>query len=112
FHSACVRILRAHGEAIGLPRHFTIYDEDDRVALVKECMKEGELADRTFTPSSAAHRISYLKNQLTAVQDALRDARGPREQTAALVYSRYEKRLREIGRASCRERVEVGEGEG
>ena len=97
FHSACVRILRAHGEAIGLPRHFTIYDEDDRVALVKECMKEGELVDRTFTPSSAAHRISYLKNQMTGVQDALRDARGPWEQKAALVYSRYEKRLRETG---------------
>jgi len=88
---------KAHGEAIGLPRHFTIYDEDDRVALVKECMKEGELADRTFTPSSAAHRISYLKNQMTGVQDALRDARGPWEQKAALVYSRYEKRLRETG---------------
>jgi DNA helicase II / ATP-dependent DNA helicase PcrA len=97
FHSACVRILRAHGEAIGLPRHFTIYDEDDRVALVKECMKEGELADRTFTPSAAAHRISYLKNQMASVQDALRDARGPWEQKAALVYSRYEKRIREAG---------------
>ena len=97
FHSACVRILRAHGEAIGVPRHFTIYDEDDRAALVKECMKEGELAERTFTPSAAAHRISYLKNQMVSVQDALRDARGPWEQKAALVYSRYEKRIREAG---------------
>ena len=97
FHSACVRILRAHGEAIGVPRHFTIYDEDDRVALVKECMKEGELADRTFTPSAAAHRISYLKNQMIGVQEALRDARGPWERKAALVYSRYEKRLRDAG---------------
>ncbi|HZF04922.1 MAG TPA: UvrD-helicase domain-containing protein, partial [Patescibacteria group bacterium] len=95
FHSACVRILRAHGEAIGLPRHFTIYDEDDRAALIRECMKEGELAERTFTPSAAAHRISYLKNQMVSVQDALRDARGPWEQKAALVYSRYEKRIRE-----------------
>ncbi len=33
---------------LGLPSHFTIYDEDDRLALVKECMKEGELADRTL----------------------------------------------------------------
>jgi DNA helicase-2/ATP-dependent DNA helicase PcrA len=97
FHSACVRILRRHGTHIGLPPHFTIYDEDDRVALVKECMKEGELADRTFTPSAAAHRISYLKNQMTAVSEALRDARGPWEKKAALVYSRYEKRLRETG---------------
>src|ERR671928_1612248 len=97
FHSACVRILRVHGEHIGLPRHFTIYDEDDRLALVKECMKEGELVDRGFTPSAAGHRISYLKNQMVSVQDALRDARGPWEQKAALVYSRYEKRIREAG---------------
>ena len=34
---------------------------------------------------------------MTGVQDALRDARGPWEQKAALVYSRYEKRLRETG---------------
>jgi DNA helicase-2/ATP-dependent DNA helicase PcrA len=99
FHSACVRILRRHGEHIGLPRHFTIYDEDDRAALVKECMREGELADRSFTPSAAGHRISYLKNQMIGVPEALRDARGPWEQKAALVYSRYEKRLKETGAA-------------
>jgi ATP-dependent DNA helicase UvrD/PcrA len=97
FHSVCVRILRQHGTHVGLPPHFTIYDEDDRLALVKECMKEGELADRSFTPSAAVHRISYLKNQMTAVSEALRDARGPWEKKAALVYSRYEKRLRETG---------------
>ncbi|RPH73932.1 MAG: DNA helicase II, partial [Candidatus Rokuibacteriota bacterium] len=97
FHSVCVRILRQHGTHVGLPSHFTIYDEDDRLALVKECMKDGELADRSLTPSTAAHRISYLKNQMTAVSEALRDARGPWEKKAALVYSRYDKRLRETG---------------
>jgi DNA helicase-2/ATP-dependent DNA helicase PcrA len=97
FHSACVRILRQHGTHVGLPAHFTIYDEDDRLSLVKECMKEGELADRTFTPSAAAHRISFLKNQMIGVPEALRDARGPWEKKAALVYSRYDKRLRETG---------------
>ena len=97
FHSACVRILRQHGKHIGLPSHFTIYDEDDRLALVKECMKEGELAERSFTPSGAVHRISYMKNQMITVADALRDAGGPWEKKAALVYSRYEKRLKEVG---------------
>ena len=97
FHSACVRILRQHAAHVGLPPHFTIYDEDDRLALVKECMKDGELADRAFMPSAAVHRISYLKNQMTTVAEALRDARGPWEKKAALVYSRYEKRLRETG---------------
>jgi DNA helicase-2/ATP-dependent DNA helicase PcrA len=97
FHSACARVLRQHGRHIGLAPSFTIYDEDDRQALVRECMKEGELADRTFTPAAAVHRISFWKNQMTSVADALRDARGPWEQKAALVYSRYEKRLRETG---------------
>jgi DNA helicase-2/ATP-dependent DNA helicase PcrA len=97
FHSVCVRILRRHGTHLGLPSHFTIYDEDDRRALVKECMKEGELAERSFTPSAVAHRISYLKNHMTSVADTLRDARGPWEQKLALVYSRYDKRLRETG---------------
>ena len=97
FHSVCVRILRQSGRHVGLPPHFTIYDEDDRLALVKECMKEGELAERAFTPATAAHRISYWKNQMVAVGDALREARGPWEQKAALVYSRYDKRLKEIG---------------
>jgi DNA helicase-2/ATP-dependent DNA helicase PcrA len=97
FHSACVRILRQHGRHIDLRPGFTIYDEDDRLALVKECMRAGELADRAFTPSVAVHRISYLKNQMVTAADALRDARGPWEQKAALVYSRYEKRLKETG---------------
>jgi DNA helicase-2/ATP-dependent DNA helicase PcrA len=97
FHSACVRILRQHGARIELPPQFTIYDEDDRLALVKGCMREGELADRSFTPSAAVHRISAWKNQMLTVPEALAGARGPWEQRAALVYSRYDKRLREVG---------------
>ncbi|HXH83580.1 MAG TPA: UvrD-helicase domain-containing protein, partial [Candidatus Tectomicrobia bacterium] len=97
FHSVCVRMLRQHAAQAGLPAGFTIYDEDDRLALVKECMKEGELADRSFTPGAAVHRISFWKNQMVDVAEALREARGPWERKAALVYSRYEKRLRETG---------------
>ena len=89
FHSVCVRMLRQHGKHIELPPGFVIYDEDDRQSLVKACMKEGELAERSFTPSAVAHRISYMKNHMITVADALRDARGPWEQKLALVYSRY-----------------------
>jgi len=97
FHAVCVRILRQHGRHIGLPSQFVIYDEDDRQALVKACMKEGELAERSFTPSIVAHRISYMKNHMITVADALRDARGPWEQKLALVYSRYEKAIKAAG---------------
>jgi DNA helicase-2/ATP-dependent DNA helicase PcrA len=97
FHSVCVRVLRQHGKHIDLPPSFVIYDEDDRQALVKACMKEGELAERSFTPSAVAHRISYMKNHMITVADALRDARGPWEQKLALVYSRYEKQIKAAG---------------
>jgi DNA helicase-2/ATP-dependent DNA helicase PcrA len=97
FHAVCVRVLRRHGRHIELPPSFVIYDEDDRLALVKACMKEGELAERSFTPSAVAHRISYLKNHMISVADTLRDARGPWEQKLALVYSRYEKQIRAAG---------------
>jgi DNA helicase-2/ATP-dependent DNA helicase PcrA len=97
FHSACVRILRQHGRFIGLRPSFVIYDEDDRAALVKECMKDGELSERSFTPAAVAQRISYFKNHMLAPADAQTQARGPWEEKVALVFQRYQERLQASG---------------
>ncbi|MFT6292390.1 MAG: DNA helicase-2/ATP-dependent DNA helicase PcrA, partial [Ilumatobacter sp.] len=40
FHSACVRILRANGEAIGYPRRFSIYDSADSNRLVSYVIRD------------------------------------------------------------------------
>ena len=93
FHSACVRILRQHIRHIGYPPHFTIYDEDDRLALVKECMRELDLTDRTWTPASLVQRISAAKNQMVSVEDVEQAARGPREEKIAELFRRYQERL-------------------
>ena len=93
FHAACVRILRAHIRHIGYPPHFTIYDEDDRLSLVKECMRELDLTDRTWTPASLVHRISAAKNQMVSVGDVEHAARSPREERTAQLYRRYQERL-------------------
>src|SRR5574341_2542650 len=93
FHSACVRILRRHIAHIGYPPHFTIYDEDDRLALVKECMRELDLTDRAWAPASLAQRISAAKNQMVSVEDLERGARGPREEKVAALFRRYHERL-------------------
>src|SRR5258706_9203482 len=50
FHSTCVRILRRDGPAAGIPRDFTIYDEDAQLALVKMVVKELGLDDHVYTP--------------------------------------------------------------
>ena len=93
FHSVCVRILRAHIRHLGVSPRFTIYDEDDRLALVKECMRELDLADRTWTPATLVHRISAAKNQMLTLEEVERQARGPREEQIALLFRRYQERL-------------------
>ena len=93
FHSACVRILRQHIRHIGYPTHFTIYDEDDRLQLVKECMRELDMADRTWTPASLVQRISAAKNQMVSLEEVEQAARGPREERIATLFRRYQERL-------------------
>ncbi|MFH1808008.1 MAG: UvrD-helicase domain-containing protein [Pseudomonadota bacterium] len=38
FHSACARILREHGESVGLSPHFTIYDDEESARLVQQLL--------------------------------------------------------------------------
>src|SRR5439155_819709 len=79
FHSACVRILRQHIRHIGYPPHFTIYDQDDCLQLVQECMRELDMTDRTWTPAATAQRISAAKDQMVAHEE---DDRAPPEPPA------------------------------
>ena len=97
FHSTCVRILREHIRHIGYKPHFVIYDEDDRLAVVKECMREQDMDERALTPSAIAYRISHAKNQMLSAEDVEQAARGPREEQIAAVYRRYQERLAESG---------------
>ena len=95
FHSTCVRILREHGRHIGIPAAFVIYDEDDRLTLVRECLRAAELDERALTPASVVHMISRAKNQMLPVAEVERQARTPREQQVGLLFRRYEARLAE-----------------
>lgn len=93
FHSTCVRILREHVRHLGLSPNFVIYDEDDRLTLVKECLRAEELDERALPPASVVHQISQAKNQMLTLEEVERLARTPREQRVALVFRRYQARL-------------------
>src|SRR5215475_8474502 len=80
FHSVCVRMLRERAAQAGLPAGFVIYDEDDRLAIVKEAMREQDWDERAQTPASVVHRISHAKNQMLTVEDVETLARTPREE--------------------------------
>src|SRR5512132_837584 len=99
FHSTCVRILRERARLVGLAPSFIIYDEEDRLTLVKEAMRELDMDERQNTPASIVHRISHAKNQMLSVEEAERLARTPREERLATLYRRYEEKLRALGAA-------------
>src|SRR2546422_3099920 len=78
---ACFRLPDRNLREMGHPPHFTIYDEDARLQLVKECMRELDMTDRTWTPASLVQRISAAKNQMVALEEVERAARGDRKST-------------------------------
>ena len=100
FHSVFARILRSEAEHIGFNANFTIYDQTDARSLVKTIIKEMELDDKTYKPSSVADRISMAKNHLLLPQAyaesawARDDATQKRPQVSN-IYIRYAERCRQ-----------------
>ena len=96
FHSIAVRLLRQDGDQIDIARNFVIFDEADRLSLVKSVMKELDVAEQQFSPRSIVSYISKAKNACLSPEQYRRQAtRSSLQQTAAEVYDRYERRLRE-----------------
>lgn len=64
FHSACVRILRDHIDALGYKKNFIIYDSSDSARLIKQCQESLGIDNRQINPAAVASKISNLKNEL------------------------------------------------
>ncbi|PJI94816.1 DNA helicase PcrA [Luteimicrobium subarcticum] len=106
FHSACVRILRAEHDQLGLRSTFSIYDAADSLRLVTLVCRELDLDAKKYPPRSLANKISDLKNELVD-PDTYRSTSGaatadgvagvPRSNefdgVLADVYTRYQARL-------------------
>ena len=98
FHSACVRILRRDIEQIGYSRDFTIYDTDDSKRVVKDCLKELELDEKTFPVREIVSVISRAKDEMMLPEDfrAYWEKNNDwRKIRIAKVYSLYTKKLRD-----------------
>ena len=73
FHSVCARILRRHGDRVGIGRNFTIYDQDDQISAIKSAMQLAEVDTRSYHPRAILSRIS-------AAKCVLQDPSGMREE--------------------------------
>ncbi len=64
FHSLSARLLRREGGFLGFSPRFTIYDEDDRLSLIRRLMDQRGHPVKTFTPRVVASIISGAKNRM------------------------------------------------
>jgi DNA helicase-2/ATP-dependent DNA helicase PcrA len=96
FHSICVRILRREIAALGYTSSFTIYDTDDCVRVIKDCMGDLAVSDKMFPPKSVLGEISRQKDSMTDPEDSFSQAGDDfRLKTIANIYKLYQKRLKE-----------------
>lgn len=90
FHSIAVKLLRLYGEAINVPTNFVIFDEADKMTLIRNIMKDFAISDKQFTPKAIASAISNSKNAGDSLEDYNKKANNPYWRTIYEVYRRYE----------------------
>lgn len=92
FHSFCTFILRREIEAVGFTGNFTIYDEKDQLALVKEVMRDVGHEVSSADAQRVRNRISRLKQNMLGPEAC--DEKDPFEATVKKVYLGYRDELR------------------
>ena len=95
FHSCCARILRRDIEKLGYKREFVIYDEDDRMTVIKGVAKQLGLSDKEYPPKAIKAAISDAKNRMLTPREWLKDAGDNfRNRKLCEAYEKYEAQLR------------------
>jgi len=99
FHALCARLLREHGPRVGLDRGFTIYDQADRLRVIKAEMKRLGLDAVGVAPEKVEAAISRAKNDLVEPERYLAERRRHGDDHVAAIVGRvfraYQERMSE-----------------
>ncbi len=96
FHSLSVHILRNHGHLLGLPRYFTILDQDDARDLIKDAMKELSIDPKLHEPRKIGSIISRSKGNLMTPDTYETAVYSQTTDLARNIWERYEKLLKDM----------------
>ncbi len=86
FHAISARLLRREAPRLGFTSQFTIYDEDDRLRVIKRLLERGGYASRTFPPQQIQSIISKAKNRLVPPEELAGEADDRITRVAADIY--------------------------
>ena len=99
FHGICGRILRENIENYSfqsgkrLDKNFSIYDETDSNAVIKQAIKKLNLDDKVYEPKLVKTVISNAKNKMQDAYTFATFARDFKSQKIAQIYEEYENSL-------------------
>ena len=95
FHSVCVRILRSCIDLLGYSRDFVIYDTADTKTVMKECLRELDIDEKSFPVRNVLSIISNAKNDLMDAETFENVYKSDyRMSIIAKIYYRYQTKLR------------------
>ena len=95
FHSVCVRILRSCIDLLGYSRDFVIYDTADTKTVMKECLRELDIDEKSFSVRNVLSIISNAKNDLMDAATFENVYKSDyRMSIIAKIYYRYQTKLR------------------
>lgn len=92
FHNLGLNIIRREHALLGYKPGFSIFDDSDVKNLLTDIMQKEYAGDDGV--DEVKNQISQWKNDLVLPEQALEQARGAKEQTAAIVYSHYQRTLK------------------
>lgn len=90
FHSLGVRLLREFHEAMGLRRHFAIYDRSDSGKAVKQALEQAGYNPKEFEPKKILSAISRAKGDAVSRLEYSDAAGSFFEEVVAQAWEKYE----------------------
>ncbi|MGL4433071.1 MAG: DNA helicase Rep [Plesiomonas shigelloides] len=92
FHSLGLEILKREYKALGLKAGFSLFDDQDQMALLKELTEDSLKGDKDLL-SQLVQKISGWKNDMILPEQAKVHAKGERDILFALCYEQYARQL-------------------
>jgi ATP-dependent DNA helicase Rep len=93
FHSLGLEIIKREVKTLGMKAGFTLFDDQDTLALLKE-LTEKQLKEDTDLLKALVTQISNWKNALILPAQAIKQAQGERDVIFAHCYDLYQRQLK------------------
>ena len=94
FHAIGARMVRRAAHLLHRTPSFTIYDEDEQLAVIKRLMERHRIPPKQYAPRAIRSAISDAKNAMVSPAEYAKLARDPFSQSVAPVYTDLDEALR------------------